>query len=258
MIVLDEAAWVKEHIQNQDLGGNTKETLSRVARYYYSQGKRKDEIKRLITQFFVTCRPNIVLVKYDDFINAVVKNCDRYPIVKITDIPITNKEIKVINSLERVQIRRLAFTLLCVAKYYNTINEKNNDWVASADSDIMSMANINTNIRRQSAMYHSLCEMGLIGFSKRVESLRVQVLFIDKESDISDSSNVAMNISSFENLGNQYEMYCGGPFFECAECGKVVRRNSNAQKFCKDCSKAVHLRKSVESMTALRNGKSRL
>ena len=60
-----------------------------------------------------------------------------------------------------------------------------------------------------------------------------------------------LRITDFRNLGNQYMMYLGESYFQCVECGLVVRRITNNQKYCDDCAASVYVRKSVES--ALKN-----
>lgn len=253
MIILNEAKWVEERLQKQDVVGGLTNTLSRIARYYYSKGEKKQVIKKKLGEYLVASTPNVVLVKWGDYIDRIVRNCDRYPIIEVDGIRITKKEMAVVEGINDIQPRRLAVTLLSIAKFYNSVNKDNNGWVKTKDKEIMRMANINTSVVRQSLMFQSMRDNGLIRYSKPVDSLSVQVLFIDDETDVSAPENVAMTIQSFGNVGNQYMMYLGHSYFVCQECGLVVKRKSNNQKYCKECAQAVHLRKSMESMSKIRN-----
>lgn len=252
MILLNEAEWARKTLETHDKGRNLVETLNRLARYFYSQGCTKKEIKKRLVSFLTVAAPNIVIVKWDKLLDRLVNNASKYPIVNIDYIPFSKKELSVVDDLDGRQIRRLAFTLLAIAKFYNTINKENNDWVATPDSEIMRMANLVVSVTRASGFYRRMRDMGLLNFSLKVDNLNVQVLFVDKETDLTVDENIAMRVTRYENLGNQYEMYRGMPFFVCQSCGLVVRRNSNAQKYCKECAANVRMRRSIDHMMSMK------
>lgn len=154
----------------------------------------------------------------------------------------TKTELDIIDSLSGTQSRRLLFTLLCVAKYWNAIHDLNNGWVNTSDKDVMRMANIKPSIRRQSSLLHQMRQAGYIQFSKKIDSLNIQIMFIDQYGE------PMLHITDFRNLGNQYLRYCGEPYFQCAECGLVIKRNGNAQKYCSDCASGIYIKKTVESV----------
>lgn len=105
------------------------------------------------------------------------------------------------------------------------------------------MANVRTSVQRQSAMYNRLWSQGLIGYNRRVDNLNTQVLFVDREGE------PALYISDFRNLGNQYMLYKGAPYIRCEQCGLVVRKYSNRQKYCPSCAAEAYVQHSVESVT---------
>ena len=59
------------------------------------------------------------------------------------------------------------------------------------------MANIKTSIKRQSLMFAELRNAGFIRFSKKIDNLNVQVLFMTP-------GETAIHIQDFRNLGYQY------------------------------------------------------
>lgn len=151
------------------------------------------------------------------------------------------------------QIKRLAFVLLCLSKYWNIVNNQNDYWVNSKDNEIMSFANINTSIRRQCAMYAALKDAGLIQFSKKVDNTNVKVCF-------AEDGESAMEITDLRNLGYQYLKYHGEPYFECTNCGIVTRYKNPAnkksiwkQKYCESCAIEIDTRQSVNSVMRQRN-----
>lgn len=241
-IVLNEREWAENAIAGRQLGKTPAETLSRVARYYYHvEGYKKADVRKKLEEFMLQCDPRIILVKWSDLLDSIVRNVNKYPLIEVEGVDITEAELEAIAALDGTLIQRLAFTLLCMAKYWNLANPGNRNWVNTQDKDIMRMANIGTSIKRQSDMFYALKEAGFLRFSRKVDSLNTQVRFIK------ENSPVKLHISDFRNLGNQYLMYCGGPFMQCVQCGLTVKRQCNAQKYCPDCAAEVYLKQTVES-----------
>ena len=254
-IVLNEHEWAKEMISSRSLGKKPFETLSRVAKYYIDNHYSKKEVRKMLDTFLIQCDPTASLPKWSSTIDYALDRALKYDAIKIDYIEITGTEMETINALDGRQIRRLAFTLLCLSKYWNIVNPYNDNWVNSNDSDIMRMANINTSIKRQSLLYHTLGDAGLIQFSKKVDNTNVRVLF---QAD----GEPAMKISDFRNLGYQYLKYCGEPYFECQNCGITVKidnpKSGRRQKYCKACAIEVATRQNVNSVMKYRGSERAL
>lgn len=240
-IVLNEREYAESAILNCALSSKPIETLNRVSRYYYFSGHKKSEIQGLLEEFLVKCDPDVNIVKWQNTIDRLVKDSDKYPLVELDHIKIYKSELDICNSLESKQLARLMFTLICLAKYSNAVNPANNNWVNRQDKDIFKLANITTTTRRQSLMFNNLRDRGYIKFSKKVDNLNINVCVIDNEP-----SEEYIKISDFRNLGNQYMKYIGGPYTECAYCGIVIKKNNNNQKYCKDCAVEVDRQKSLQ------------
>lgn len=252
-IVLNENEWAEEMIKNHSLGKKPYETLCRVAKYYIDNKYSKKETRVLLDTFLLQCDNTASLPQWSDTLDYAVIRALKYDAVKIDSIDITKPEMEIINSLEKVQLRRLAFTLLCLAKYWLIVNPNSNGWVNNKDSEIMKYANINTSIKRQSAMYSELRELGLIQFSKKIDNTNVKVCFI-KEGD------VAHSVTDFRNLGYQYLLSQGSDnYMQCQSCGVVFRKDNiipkelpqkggRPRKYCKECSASNIVRTRVNSV----------
>lgn len=250
-IVLNEKEWAEIALANRQMGRKPIETLSRIARYYYqSEGYNKAAVQDKLEDFLLRCDPGVTLVKWSDTLDRIVKSADKYPLIELEGVSITQAELDTVCALEGKQQQRLAFTLLSIAKYWDAAQPKNNGWVNTPDKEVMKMANINTSVHRQSLMLHRMREAGLLQFSKRVDNLNIRVRFIAPDSP------VALQVSDFRNLGNQYLLHNGEPYFRCAQCGLVIRRKSNAHRYCSDCAAEMYVKKSVESVVRHRAGLS--
>lgn len=236
-IVLNEYNWAENAILTKTLGKKPYETLLRVAKYYVELGCTKRETKLSTERFLLSCEPSASLVTWGSTIDAAVKNAWKYPLIMIDKISISTTELEKIHKLSGIQTQRLAFTLLCVAKYMNIVSAKNEYWVNTPDNELMRMANINTSIKRQSMMFAQMKDAGLIRFSKKVDNLSVQVLFVDNTDE-------ALAVRDFRNLGYQYMAQFTDGYFTCDKCGVTEKDESSRKKgrprcHCKDCANAI-------------------
>ena len=240
-IVLNERECAKEALQRCVLDAKPLETLGRLAKYYRVEGYKKSEIRGMLESFMLKCDPTINIVKWQDAIDRQIKDADKYPLIEIDGIPITQRELDICDGLSGKQMKRLMFTLICLAKFSDAVSDTNNGWVNRPDKEIFKMANVVTPIKRQSLMLNDLKEMGLIRFSRKVDNININVRCIDNEGE------PAMLITDYRNLGYQYMRYCGEPYFECASCGVVIKRTSNAQKYCADCAVDINRQKARDN-----------
>lgn len=242
-IVMNEHEWAEEMITSHSLGKRPYETLRRVARYYLDQEYAKKAVRKMLETFLLQCDPTVSIPKWSDTIDAALECAVKYQAVEIDRIRITKQELERIESLDKKQLQRLAFTLLCLAKYWMEVNPKCNWWVTNKDSDIMKAANINTSVRRQSLLYSQLRDAGMIEFSRKVDNTNVRVCF-------AEDGDTALEITDFRNIGNQYLLYTGSnDYIKCERCGIVVRKNrviskdqpghrGHTQQYCKNCAEA--------------------
>lgn len=252
MIVLNEHECAEEMITSRSLGKKPFETLYRVARYYLDNGIPKSQVRKMLDTFLIQCEPTASIPKWSDTLDAAMSRAIKYEAVNIKSIDITKQEMDRIDELGGKQARRLAFTLLCLAKYWDQISKNKEHWVNNKDCDIMRMANINTSIKRQSQMYHNLNAAGLIQFSKKVDNTNVRVCFMEP-------GEVVMSVTDFRNLGYQYLRYHGEPYFECCNCGITTKydkpgdKNSRwKQKYCKACAVEIAVQQRVNSVMRIR------
>lgn len=238
-VVLNEREYAEQVLRECSLGQKPTETLCRVARYY-AQWYKRAEVHRLLEEFMLKCDPGINIVKWQVTIDRVMKYASKYELVDITHIPVTQAEMDICDGLEGKQMKRLMFTLICLAKLANEINPKNDGWVNRPDKEIFKMANIVTSIKRQSLMLNDLRSMGLIRFSRKVDNININVRCIQ-------DGEAVIHISDFRNLGYQYMRHCGEPYFECCLCGLVIKRTNNSQKYCHDCAVEMNRQKTREN-----------
>lgn len=237
MIILNETSWAEDMIRRRDLGMHPYETMCRVARYYIDMGLNKKQAREKLCTFIERSAPNMSVVSMSSKIDSAVSHALKHKAINIDGIPVTKNEIDIIGNVAGTQSKRLAFTLLCLSKYWNIYNDTNTYWVVDRGNEIMKIANIKTSGRRQGKLYSDLRDAGLISFSKKVDNTNVRVNFADEESE------VAMIVPDLVDVGNRYLMYTGQPFFECQECGSITKMDNpnsgRTQKYCPHCASKV-------------------
>lgn len=238
MIILNEREFAERAIEAHDLGAKPVETMSCVAKYYRSLGYKTSEVKRQVEDFLSKSDPIANLVKWRDTISSVVKSSSKSALVEIESVGVSSEEINICKSIKGNQMQRLMFTLICLAKFSRAASRMDTCWVNQKDKEIFKMANVVTSITRQSLMLNDLMQRGLIKFAKKIDNVNIEVVCLCGD-------DVAVSVSDFRNVGNQYMKFLGEPYFECSCCGLTVKKMSNSQKYCRECAADVNRSKSL-------------
>lgn len=223
-----------EHLleTNQWDGLKTGQTLSILARYYchirgYHSKELIGELHTFMEQNYKRYNP----VDWAASIEAYANRAPKFPLCQCDGVWITGKELKVIENLQDKVLERLAFTLLCLAKFHNFKNKENQNWVTNSDSEIYKLACITTTAFEKDIRFHKLKESGLIDFAKKIDNLSIKVRFVDTET------KGTLFINDFRKLGYEWRSYKGESYIRCAHCKILVRKTSLNKKYCKDCAK---------------------
>lgn len=249
-IVLNEHYSAEQSIESNSLGNKPLETLRRVARYYMDINGITDKkaVRGMLDTFLLRCDPVASIPKWSRVLDFATEWAFKHEAIIIESIIITKPELQKIDSLDSKQIKRLAFVLLCLSKYWNAVNNQNDNWVNSKDNEVMAFANIKTSIRRQCAMYATLRDYGFIQFSKKVDNTNVKVCF-------ATDGEPAMIITDLRNLGYQYLKHHGEPYFECKNCGIVTRyknhmskKSIQQQKYCESCAVEIRTQQNINAV----------
>lgn len=208
------------------------------ARYlYHEKGLRKAGILKELNNFMLENYPRYNPVDWIESLEKYANKAGKYPLCECKGVWITENEIKTINEINDKVLERLAFTLLCLAKFRNFRNLNNNNWVNYSNGEIYSMACINTTAFEKDIKYNKLKELGLIEYAKKINNLNIQVLYIDN-----DSKN-KLFVSDFRKLGYEWRLYKGENYIRCADCNILTKRKNGTTKYCTNCRKISDIEK---------------
>lgn len=243
--VMNEVALVEKILLTKKLGSKPTDTLSKIARYYRMSGEKPKQIRAGLEAFILQCEPRASIPKWEGRIDSAIKNSDR-PLVQIESLPIYSKELAVVNNIKSAQLQKLAFSLLCYARFSDIKRGKSDHWVNNPTGDLASSAMIKKPSREVELMLNTLYSMGLIKFSRRVDSHSICVLFLNDE-DVDD--RVVYEVKDMRNLGLQLRAANGDTnLFICENCGIMTPvRNTigRRRKYCDNCAQAVKIQQTV-------------
>ena len=228
---MDEKSYAEKVIKEGLISKNPKDTLYILAKYFYSFNYKPHKVYQELNDFMASNYKNYNPVKWDITLDYEVKRAKKKSLVMITGIPITKSELEVIQKVKSKQLQRLAFTLLCISKFNNMVNEKNHNWVNRETKEIFSLTHMQKSKNDQSLMMNDLKTLGLIRYSQIVDNTNVTVNFVDNESE------VILLIDDCRELGYEYLKYLGEKFINCQDCGRLVKVNNkdNQTARCKEC-----------------------
>lgn len=233
MIVLNELEYAEKCISENIVEKKPFSTLNILAKYYYHHvGKNEKEVAELLKDFAKKNCEGYSKNKYmwDNNIVKMVEVAIQYPLHQIKGVWITSKELTTIRNIHNKVLERLAFTILCLAKYNVEKNPKSDGWINYESKEIFNLARISAGIEEREIKFHELYKLNLIEFAKRIDNLGIKVNFIDNESDNE------LFISDFRELGYEYLLYRGENFIRCGECGILVRGNkARTKRYCANC-----------------------
>lgn len=224
-LLLDEVAEAERIIEADMPNVKPAEGLVLLARYYrqIKEFTPKETKKALADWIKGNGADN-----WSDFIDKIVANAKKYPLLRAKELIVTQSEVDKIQSLKKKNQQKLAFVLLVLAKYGNVKSSKNNSWVLTQQYKVFQLARV-VGDSRWSTM-RELKEAGLVEFAHKVDNINVRVTFID------ENSKPVMKITDLRELGYRYLKYTGEDFIECQECGVLVRKTCINKKYCKDCA----------------------
>lgn len=238
----------KQDLKISDLGSKPSSTLNLLARYYREVGKNSDEIKELLSDFLRRCLKD--KYKESKWINSIfyqVVKSKKYTLKKVDNVTVTKSEMEIIQSVKGKSRQKVLFTLLVLAKYYNSVSEKNNNWTNLEYKKIFKLANVQLSIQSQALLINDLYNYGFVNVSRNVGKPNIQVNFIYNESDI------VLTIMQLKDLGKEYLLFCGEDYIRCQKCGTPIKKSKNGKvKYCGKCAEITNREKTKIRMNNIR------
>lgn len=174
---------------------------------------------------------------YHEVIKRSIKNAKKKDYKTIENVSITRSELQYISNLNNIRLEKVAFVLLCLAKYGHYGSDSKDYWVNYNVSQVFSLARVHLSTREQYELLHQLKMVGAIEASHKPGNASLKVFYVSHDKD--DEVILKLGEDDFKELAYTYLYYKNGfsGYVKCECCGRLVRQKSNRQKYCKECAK---------------------
>ncbi len=252
MVIFNDKKWISEIIESHDctVFKNVKLLIKYLVKYYYPNFKDKTvkEYHRFILDEMLKFNYPIYQYeewKYEDFVKKTCKDAlDGKFSVFLRDydsIQITQGEMNIIAKAENDQQKKLLFTLYVLAKLY----PYRSGWVNFKESTIFKLANIHLNFKERHFLINDLYRQELLQLNHDISKIGYKVELVEDSPAILSVPN-PNGYNQPDKFGNQYLGFVRKGWTICHKCGRLIKKHSPNQKYCKKCNEEEYKKQNNE------------
>lgn len=225
MIIFDEKQRVEELLENGFKSNTALLDFILLGKYLIRQGYVGNSLKNELIKILSDKQELIPASYLPTIIPKIIRVATNNPLQEKKTIHITKNELDIIQSFSP-KAQKIAFIYLVCYKFY----EKEFMIKPIEVKRFSKMTNM-----RNSQLFLLENELFNKGFLKEKET-RTEIFYIVNLPE-NDNSNVEIEIDDYREIILYYEKYLGENIINCKKCNKLIKRNSNAQIYCKDCKR---------------------
>jgi len=224
-----------------------KSEVKLLAKYWKSIGIKPKQRKEKLYDFCQKHMQNFERETHYKFINSVIAYSNKktsIPIV-IKSIPVYRHEFEFLNNLPvQEPFKKLLFTILVEKRIKKQINSIiNNEEVdlkqlspyLNIDSRFGRLLTVYSKIPAKYKIDYMLYELNQTELISVTDRELVKLNYIEQLNEV--TSEVLIEIKSFESHGYYYDLLCGDKKISfCEDCGVIIKRTSNRKTRCNDCN----------------------
>lgn len=210
--------------------------VSLIIRYYIQiKEMSNDEVKSKVKSFLEL--NHCEFDKWKRFIKRVIKNSDKYPICRLNEIPITQKEIDIIKSAGSDKKEKILFTFLVIGKLKYL--KSGDAWVNDTSKKIFEQANTSPRADERDYIIRDFYESNIVSYAKSPMNLSIHIDFVDPDGE------PVFTVKDLRNLGFRWMKYKGDNYVECQSCGIIFKPTKMNARYCKECRGYVPLKTKI-------------
>lgn len=249
--VMNEKKFAEDLLNGDGYGSNPSSSTVIMAKYFKSLGQSNKNIRKSLNELIderlssgSVCSGLFWHKTKEKWIDKALSIAGRYPLYEFDKIVITKPEMAVVNSLHSekfrdYRIRRLAFALLCFAKFEEK-RSKNDGWINIDAKDIFVAADLKgLTTTKQNLLIHELKELGLVYVSPVIGSGGLRILCMHE-------GETEIVVDNMNEVGKIFRQYNGEKIIRCDKCGRLVYATGRRMKYCSNCAAIVDKEKRRE------------
>lgn len=236
-ILFNEKTYIDNIIKNHnkdDVDINMYQLIYLLVVYYYQQMDYTDKFtlaKAVNQQLELMQFDGYYYEQYYKIIDNIIKTVVKYD-VKLKDVyvvPIYQTEYEIIQTCGSRKHQKILATLYMIAHWYD-----NDGWTPNKcqTSHIKKMANVNCTTNEFDSIIHDLIVDGYITIPRKASQSCYKVNHFETDKNVAEK----LQFTSFDNIGNIFIASQGNTHITCISCGRLVKKMSPRQKYCKKCA----------------------
>ena len=232
-------------------------TIKDLARYnYFVREMDDDDNYKNILKYLQKNGQNINEENVYGIIDTCVKRAKKYKFKQVDEVCITKSELQFIENLNDIKQEKIAFVLLASAKYYNALQENQNNVAYIRNSDICKLARVTIPVKDRDVFMQFAYDKGVLRRHNIAASTKKIVEFVS--NDENDKVVLRLKESDFKDLAYTYLVYkTPRKFRRCVVCGGWMKRDSKNRQVCKECSEKEDVEKNtMKLVTCIDCGKA--
>lgn len=231
MIIFDEKQRIEDLLKNGFKSKTALLDFILLGKYLISKGYSGNELKNELIKILSDKQELIPASYLPTIIPKIIRVATNNPLQEKKTVHITQKELDLIKDFSE-KAQRIAFVYLVCYKFYG----KEFSIKPIETKRFAKLTNL-----RNAQLFMLENELFNSGFLKEKET-RTELFYIVRLPN-NDDSSIVIDIDDYRDFILYYEKYLGENVIKCKNCGKLIKRNSNAQIYCKDCKKERDLEK---------------
>lgn len=253
VIIFDEKQYAEKILRNKEYSTlkNQGQERCAIARYLrYEKGCMDEEIIRTLLKIPMLNGEMLEDYQKEQIFQKIINKSQNYEYVKNITVDLYKEEMDIINSIEDTRCRDLLFCCLVYYKwgcnvftksFYSRKLEVN--MVLEDDKNISKIAKLSDlSVKERNEKFMFL-------FSKKYYFNDI----INKKSYFyipfaKNEGEKVISISNYDNiLGELYIYNKEKGYSRCNNCGAVIKKNNNKQKYCNHCARIINIDKTIDN-----------
>lgn len=234
MLIFNEKTQYDNLIENGFEKYPNKRDLIILCKQWLKDGEDKINLKNQMVDFCIKWNSQFNYVKNENLLLGVIKKIENIEnetnvFQFSTNIVLFDEEIERIKKLENKKLQKIAFVMICLAKWRNANFIYLNSESTIKLKDVFKYAGIKATGIEQELTLNELNSCGFTDIQLR-PILKYIIPSIIFEGEIA---------LSFEINENMISNWIKIAYPHCKRCGCEIIKRSNKQKYCKECAKIV-------------------